>query len=193
MRSISTFFLLLCLTNHLSECLTVTNGQVHQPKQALLVPRRNSHHVNRGGHPALLDAIVNFEPSSSLLPRHHHPSDARRIFHGRGGLFPGADHLTLDYYPPAFLLTSFQPLAEEELNVYGNALEELWERNGKEELLLLNGDAYDVRYPIDKAKGASCDNHNDPKSEYSNEVSATTQSTLTWVYQCRARGNTHCH
>ena len=26
------------------------------------------------------------------------PTDAQRLFHGRGGLFPGCEHLTLDAY-----------------------------------------------------------------------------------------------
>lgn len=32
--------------------------------------------------------------------------DATRIFHGRGGCFPGCEHLTLDWFPPVWLLTS---------------------------------------------------------------------------------------
>jgi 23S rRNA (cytosine1962-C5)-methyltransferase len=33
-------------------------------------------------------------------------SEAMRIFHGRGGCFPGCEHLTLDWFPPIWLLTS---------------------------------------------------------------------------------------
>ncbi|WP_374438912.1 class I SAM-dependent methyltransferase [Inhella sp.] len=41
---------------------------------------------------------------------------ATRLFHGRGGRHPGCEHLTLDWYPPCFLLTSFeQALGEAEL------------------------------------------------------------------------------
>lgn len=44
------------------------------------------------------------------------PTQAQRLFHGRGGLHPGHEHLTLDWYPPCFLLTSFeQALSEVEL------------------------------------------------------------------------------
>ena len=44
-------------------------------------------------------------------------------------VYPGADHLTLDYYPPVFLLTSFnQELDGNELSVYGDAMSELWEK-----------------------------------------------------------------
>ena len=38
----------------------------------------------------LLDAIA----AMSL------PTDARRIFHGRGGRYPGCEQWTLDAYPP---------------------------------------------------------------------------------------------
>jgi 23S rRNA (cytosine1962-C5)-methyltransferase len=36
------------------------------------------------------------------------PTEASRLFHGRGGLHPGLEHLTLDAYPPAYLLTAFE-------------------------------------------------------------------------------------
>ena len=55
---------------------------------------------------ALLDAIA---AAPDL------PADAGRLFHGRGGRFPGCEHLALDVYPPVLLLTSFQPLADEAL------------------------------------------------------------------------------
>ncbi|MFG6486427.1 class I SAM-dependent methyltransferase [Roseateles sp. BYS78W] len=65
---------------------------------------------------ALLDAIA-------TAP---FPADAQRLFHGRGGLFPGCEHLALDAYPPALLLTSFQPLADEDLATVGAALAARW-------------------------------------------------------------------
>ena len=54
---------------------------------------------------ALLDTIA----TMALSP------DARRIFHGRGGLYPGCEHCTLDVYPTVCLLTSFQPVAEQDV------------------------------------------------------------------------------
>ena len=65
---------------------------------------------------ALLDAIA----TTAL------PADAQRLFHGRGGLFPGCEHLTLDAYPPALLLTSFEPLADEALAAIGAAITARW-------------------------------------------------------------------
>ena len=65
---------------------------------------------------ALLDTIA----------RAQWPADAQRIFHGRGGLHPGCEHLALDAYPPAWLLTSFQPLGEDELAQVQAALAARW-------------------------------------------------------------------
>jgi len=61
---------------------------------------------------ALLDAIARVTPGQ----------DACRIFHGRGGLYPGCEHLSLDWYAPVWVLTSFQPLSEAELQAVQAAL-----------------------------------------------------------------------
>lgn len=65
---------------------------------------------------ALLDAIHTFTPAA----------DACRIFHGRGGLHPGCEHLSLDFYPPVVVLTSFEPLEEPALHSIQTALEQRW-------------------------------------------------------------------
>ena len=65
---------------------------------------------------ALLDAIAHAEL----------PTNARRIFHGRGGLHPGCEHLALDAYPPVWLLTSFVPLDDEALAQVHAALARRW-------------------------------------------------------------------
>ena len=61
---------------------------------------------------ALLDAIARATPGQ----------DACRIFHGRGGLYPGCEHLSLDWYAPVWVLTSFEPLADEQLQTVQAAL-----------------------------------------------------------------------
>jgi 23S rRNA (cytosine1962-C5)-methyltransferase len=61
---------------------------------------------------ALLDAIV----TMAL------PTDAQRLFHGRGGRFPGCEHLALDAFPSVLLLTSFKPLDDAALAAVGAAL-----------------------------------------------------------------------
>ncbi len=54
------------------------------------------------------------------------PSHAQRLFHGRGGLHLGCEQWSLDAYPPVWVLTSFQPVAEEALSVIGEALVARW-------------------------------------------------------------------
>ncbi|RTL32006.1 MAG: SAM-dependent methyltransferase [Burkholderiales bacterium] len=62
---------------------------------------------------ALLQAIADLD---------HLPTDARRLFHGRGGAYPGCEQWTLDCYPPAWLLTSFLPATDEDLAEIQSAL-----------------------------------------------------------------------
>ncbi len=61
---------------------------------------------------ALLDAIAGARPGA----------DAERVFHGRGGLHPGCEHLSLDWYAPVWLLTAFEPLSEAQLAAVQQAL-----------------------------------------------------------------------
>jgi 23S rRNA (cytosine1962-C5)-methyltransferase len=52
------------------------------------------------------------------------PSDAQRLFHGRGGLFPGNEAWTLDAYPPVWLVTKFGPATPEEQAALTAALQQ---------------------------------------------------------------------
>ena len=54
------------------------------------------------------------------------PTDAQRVFHGRGGLYPGCEHWVLDAFPPVLVLTSFQPASEDELAAVHTALAARW-------------------------------------------------------------------
>ena len=54
------------------------------------------------------------------------PIDAERIFHGRGGLYPGCEHWTLDAFPPVLVLTSFKPVTQEELESVQISLSQRW-------------------------------------------------------------------
>ena len=65
---------------------------------------------------ALLDAIA-------AMPL---PTDAQRVFHGRGGLFPGCEQWVLDAYPPVLVLTSFAPASDSDLATIGAALQARW-------------------------------------------------------------------
>ncbi len=55
---------------------------------------------------ALLDAISQRNLSST---------DAQRVFHGRGGLYPGSEMWTLDFFPPVWVLTRFAAPDDSEL------------------------------------------------------------------------------
>ena len=65
---------------------------------------------------ALLDAIA----TMTL------PLDAQRLFHGRGGLYPGCEQWALDWYPPVLLLTSYQPVSDDALAPIQAALAARW-------------------------------------------------------------------
>lgn len=54
------------------------------------------------------------------------PGDAQRLFHGRGGLFPGCEAWALDWFDPVWLLTSFEPVDEAQLDRLGQALAARW-------------------------------------------------------------------
>ncbi|WP_372657973.1 class I SAM-dependent methyltransferase [Hydrogenophaga sp.] len=54
------------------------------------------------------------------------PTDAQRIFHGRGGLHPGCEQWSLDAFPPVFVLTSFQAVDDAALAAVHDALASRW-------------------------------------------------------------------
>ena len=63
------------------------------------------------------------------------PTDAQRVFHGRGGLYPGCEHWSLDVYPPVWVLTSFQPTSDEALACIHAALSERLQQLAPQESL----------------------------------------------------------
>ncbi len=68
---------------------------------------------------ALLNAIAAMD-----LPT----TEAERLFHGRGGLYPGSEQWTLDWLAPVWLLTSFQAVSEEDLAALQAAVAARWEQ-----------------------------------------------------------------
>ena len=74
---------------------------------------------------ALLNAIATMALST----------DAQRVFHGRGGLYPGCEHWVLDAFPPVMVLTSFQAASEDELATVGAALSARWSQISPEQPL----------------------------------------------------------
>ena len=53
--------------------------------------------------------------------------DAVRLFHGRGGHYAGCEHLCLDWFTPVLLLTSFTPLADDDLATCQQAIADRWQ------------------------------------------------------------------
>ncbi|MBN8748775.1 Ribosomal RNA large subunit methyltransferase I [Xylophilus ampelinus] len=66
------------------------------------------------------------QPLLDAIARMDLPTEAVRLFHGRGGLHPGCEHWALDAYPPVLLLTSFRAMDEAEIDAIGDALAERW-------------------------------------------------------------------
>jgi 23S rRNA (cytosine1962-C5)-methyltransferase len=52
--------------------------------------------------------------------------DAQRVFHGRGGMYPGCEQWSLDWFAPVWVLTSFKPVTDGELAACQNALQARW-------------------------------------------------------------------
>jgi 23S rRNA (cytosine1962-C5)-methyltransferase len=53
--------------------------------------------------------------------------DVRRVFHGRGGLYPDCEQWSLDWFAPVWVLTSFKPVNDAELAELQIALEDRWQ------------------------------------------------------------------
>ena len=68
------------------------------------------------------------QPLLDAIAQMAYPSDAQRIFHGRGGRYPGCEQIVLDAFPPVLVLTSFTPLADETLAAVGAALQQRWQQ-----------------------------------------------------------------
>ncbi len=66
---------------------------------------------------ALLNAIAGM----------HNTVDAHRVFHGRGGVYPGCEHWTLDWFAPVWVLTSFKSVTSETLAQCHEALQARWQ------------------------------------------------------------------
>lgn len=51
------------------------------------------------------------------------PADAQRLFHGRGGRFPGCEAWALDAFPPVWLVTKFGAVTPDEMAALTTALQ----------------------------------------------------------------------
>ena len=101
-----------------------------------------------------------------------------RIFHGRGGCYgPDCEHLTLDWFPPVFVLTDFEEsthataaAANDDdvddnlfVSLVGNALSQRWDRAVRQ--------------------------HNEKCTDEDTTIIGSTTKSLTWVYQKRRHNN----
>ncbi len=66
------------------------------------------------------------QPLLNVIATMAMPTDAQRLFHGRGGLFAGCEQWSLDAFPPVLVLTSFQAVSDEELSTISVALSTRW-------------------------------------------------------------------
>ncbi|MCL1142663.1 class I SAM-dependent methyltransferase [Shewanella gaetbuli] len=55
--------------------------------------------------------------------------EVQRVFHGRGGLYAGEEHLCLDWYPPVLLLTSFKQLEESQQQLLLSQIQQSFAQN----------------------------------------------------------------
>jgi 23S rRNA (cytosine1962-C5)-methyltransferase len=62
-----------------------------------------------------------------VLPSLTFGDDVCRLFHGRGGLYLGDEHLCVDWYKPVLLLTSFKMLDDEPRDELVNAIVTFWQ------------------------------------------------------------------
>ncbi len=67
------------------------------------------------------------QPLLDAIARMDAPVEATRVFHGRGGLHPGCEHLALDAFPPVLLLTSFRAMEDAEIDAVRDALVARWQ------------------------------------------------------------------
>ena len=86
--------------------------------------------------------------------------EVNRLFHGRGGLYPGAEHICLDWYPPALLLTSFKPLEPDALDKSVELIKQRWQAlKGNEALNLVYQYRSGGRTQTDLIEGSVPDKH----------------------------------
>ena len=63
------------------------------------------------------------------------PTQACRLFHGRGGRYPGCEQWSLDFYPPVWLLTSHGEVSPEDITRFQSVLSLRWSEIAPEHIL----------------------------------------------------------
>jgi len=102
-------------------------------------------------------------------------TEAQRVFHGRGGMYRGCEHLALDWFHPVWVLTSFSTLEEDSIQSIQSALKDHCHRHG----CCLNEHAEVSSIELDNTD-----------ANYSNvTLPPITADTFNFVYQCRSTGS----
>lgn len=87
-------------------------------------------------------------------------NEVQRVFHGRGGLFQGEEHLCLDWYPPVLLLTSFKSLDElEQQALFATITEQYRQQADSKELNLVFQHRSGGQTVTELVSGSVPDNH----------------------------------
>jgi len=109
-------------------CIPIARSRKRRIASLKSTSTRQQQQQQQQQHPAATDAV--YQP---LLDAVQHSqitlssTETFRIFHGRGGCYPGCEHLTLDWFPPVFVLTNFRALlTDNELQRIENALTQKW-------------------------------------------------------------------
>lgn len=71
----------------------------------------------------------------AAIAQAHPGPDAERLFHGRGGLHAGSEAWTLDWFPPCWVVSSFEPAEPAPLAALQAALAARWAALGQREAL----------------------------------------------------------
>lgn len=70
------------------------------------------------------------QPLLDAVARAHVGIDAQRVFHGRGGRWPGCEAWALDWFNPVWVFTAFEPISDTDLTALGKALAQRCEALG---------------------------------------------------------------
>ena len=116
---------------------TVTHEGPGRALFLLDTPVRHRAPISRdpAGHRSNRDTLRTLKALLDTIAALQRPTDAGRVFHGRGGLHPGCEHWALDAYPPVWVLTAFQPATNDELAALHAGLAARWAQVGQGQAL----------------------------------------------------------
>ena len=111
----------LSLLRHNNHCHRISPGRRQQHLPTVL-HLDSSLDTNDSANPPILAPLLN-SIQTAVLPEDG--TEATRLFHGRGGMYEGCQHITLDWFPTVWLLTShLDKVSENELRMVQQCLEQ---------------------------------------------------------------------